>query len=75
MNTIFSKVGEFLGGLTGLMLSLVSLSIIAEVLFGVGVFGVDVIKNVMELITMLGGGFVGLVALLILWNLFAKKDK
>jgi len=45
------------------------------VLFGVGVFGANVVTNVMELITMLGdGGFVGLIALLIFWSLF-NKDK
>ena len=75
MNAIFSKVGDFLGGLSSMLLSLVTLSIVAEVLFGVGVFGANVVENVMRLITMLGdGGFVGLVALLILWNLF-NKDK
>tara|TARA_R110002020_G_scaffold103416_9_gene242210 strand:+ start:726 stop:980 length:255 start_codon:yes stop_codon:yes gene_type:complete len=75
MNAIFSKVGDFLGGLTTVFLSFVCLSVIAEVLFGVGVFGVSVVKNVMELITMLGdGGFVGVIALLILWSLF-NKDK
>ena len=75
MNAIFSKVGDFLGGLSAMLLSLVTLSIVAEVLFGIGVFGANVVENVMRLITMLGdGGFVGLVALLILWNLF-NKDK
>jgi cellobiose-specific phosphotransferase system component IIC len=75
MNAIFSKVGDFLSGLSTMLLSLVTLSILAEVLFGVGVFGANVVTNVMELITMLGdGGFVGLIALLIFWSLF-NKDK
>ena len=72
---VFSKVGDFLSGLSTMLLSLVTLSILAEVLFGVGVFGANVVTNVMELITMLGdGGFVGLIALLIFWSLF-NKDK
>jgi len=75
MNAIFSKVGDFLSGLSTMLLSLVTLSILAEVLFGIGVFGANVVENVMRLITMLGdGGFVGLIALLILWSLF-NKDK
>jgi|TARA_R110000823_G_scaffold310640_1_gene435650 cellobiose-specific phosphotransferase system component IIC len=75
MNAIFSKVGDFLSGLSTMLLSLVTLSILAEVLFGIGVFGANVVENVMKLITMLGdGGFVGLIALLILWSLF-NKDK
>ncbi len=37
-------------------------------------FGANVVENVMRLITMLGdGGFVGLVALLILWSILDRK--
>ena len=50
MNAIFSKVGDFLTGLSTMLLSLVTLSILAEVLFGVGVFGANVVKNVMVII-------------------------
>ena len=53
---------------------LVSLSILAEVIFGTGVFGTNVVANVMELIKSLGdGGFVGLIALVILIQVFQKK--
>ena len=74
MKDIFAKVGDFFGGLTNVLLSFVSLSILAEVIFGVGVFGTDVVGNVMGIVKSLGdGGFVGLVALLILWKVFDKK--
>jgi|TARA_R100000734_G_C3276017_1_gene70816 hypothetical protein len=74
MKDIFTKIGDFLGGLTMVLLSFVSLSILAEVIFGVGVFGTDVVGNVMGIVKSLGdGGFVGLVALLILWKVFDKK--
>jgi hypothetical protein len=74
MKDIFSKIGDFFGGLTMVLLSFVSLSILAEVIFGVGVFGTSVVTNVMDIVTALGeGGFVGLVALLILWSVFDKK--
>ena len=74
MKDIFSKIGDFLGGLTTILLSFVSLSILAEVIFGVGVFGTSVVANVMEIVKVLGdGGFIGLVALLILWSVFDKK--
>ena len=74
MKDIFAKVGDFFGGLTNVLLSFVSLSILAEVIFGTGVFGTNVVGNVMEIVKSLGdGGFVGLVALLILWNVFDKK--
>tara|TARA_R100001015_G_C4420859_1_gene21517 strand:- start:42 stop:266 length:225 start_codon:yes stop_codon:yes gene_type:complete len=74
MKDIFSKIGDFLGGLTTVLLSFVSLSILAEVIFGYGVFGTSVVANVMEIVKVLGdGGFIGLVALLILWSVFDKK--
>ena len=74
MKDIFSKIGDFFGGLTAILLSFVSLSILAEVIFGIGVFGTSVVTNVMDIVTALGeGGFVGLVALLILWSVFDKK--
>jgi|TARA_R100001163_G_C4937502_1_gene110788 hypothetical protein len=74
MKDIFSKIGDFLGGLTTILLSFVSLSILAEVIFGYGVFGTSVVANVMEIVKVLGdGGFIGLVALLILWSVFDKK--
>ena len=74
MKDVMDKVTTFLGGLTTIMLSFVSLNILAEVIFGVGVFGTEVVANVMELIKALGdGGFVGLIALVILIQVFQKK--
>jgi|TARA_R110002020_G_scaffold432782_2_gene642844 hypothetical protein len=74
MKDVMDKISTFLGGLTAIMLSFVSLSILAEVIFGVGVFGTKVVANVMELIKALGdGGFVGLIALVILIQVFQKK--
>ena len=46
----------------------------AEVLFGKACLGMSVIDNVMTLITMFGdNGVVGLIALVILYNLLDKK--
>tara|TARA_R110001583_G_scaffold143527_1_gene295659 strand:+ start:124 stop:351 length:228 start_codon:yes stop_codon:yes gene_type:complete len=74
MKDVLDKVTSFLGGLTTIMLSFVSLNILAEVIFGVGVFGTEVVANVMGLIKALGdGGFVGLIALVILIQVFQKK--
>jgi|TARA_R110000796_G_scaffold107038_1_gene217712 hypothetical protein len=74
MEEIMNKITGFLGGITTILLSFVSLSILAEVIFGVGVFGTSVVANVMELIKALGdGGFVGVIALIILIQLFSNK--
>jgi len=69
-----NKITGFLGGITTILLSFVSLSILAEVIFGAGVFGTSVVANVMGLIQSLGdGGFVGVIALIILIQLFQNK--
>jgi hypothetical protein len=74
MENVMNKVTTFLGGLTTILLSFVSLSILAEVIFGAGIFGTNVVANVMGLVKALGdGGFVGLIALVILIQVFQKK--
>ena len=74
MKEIMDKITTFMGSLTTIMLSFVSLSILAEVIFGAGVFGTSVVSNVMGLVQSLGdGGFVGLIALIILVQVFQKK--
>ena len=74
METIMNKVTSFLSGLTTILLSFISLDILAEVIFGIGVFGVSVVDNVIGLVKSFGdGGFVGLVALIILIQLFQNK--
>ena len=76
MKEVMNKVTTFLGGLTTILLSFVSLSILAEVIFGTNMFGTGVVTNLMVMIASLGeGGFVGLIALIILIQLFQKKDK
>ena len=74
MKEIMEKITTFMGGLTTIMLSFVSLSILAKVIFGKSVFGTPVVENVMAMIKSLGdGGFVGLIALIILIQVFQKK--
>jgi|TARA_R110000796_G_scaffold245732_1_gene370120 hypothetical protein len=76
MKEVMDKITTTLGGLTTILLSFVSLSILAEVIFGTNMFGTGVVTNLMVMIASLGeGGFVGLIALIILIQLFQKKDK
>lgn len=76
MKEVMDKITTALGGLTTILLSFVSLSILAEVIFGANVFGTKVVANITEMIASLGdSGFVGLIALIILIQLFQKKDK
>ena len=65
MNNAFKNLGEFIGGLTGLLMSLIGLAIVAEVA-GLAIPGVNVIGSITGIVgTFAGGGFVGLVALLV----------
>ena len=74
MENIFNMVNGFFGKMTTLLMGLLSFGIIAEVLFGSAVLGMSVIDNVMELIAMFGeNGVVGLIALVVLYNLLDKK--
>ena len=74
MENIFNMVNGFFGKMTTLFMGLLSFGVMAEVLFGSAVLGMSVIDNVMSLITMFGdNGVVGLIALVILYNLLDKK--
>lgn len=74
MENIFSLVTGFVNKMTGLFLTILSFGVMAEILFGSPVFGFSVISNVMEIIDMLGNnGVVGLIALIVLFQLLEKK--
>ena len=74
MEKVFEMVTGFFGKMTTLFMGVLSFGILAEVLFGKAVLGMSVIDNVMALITMFGdNGVVGLIALVVLYNLLDKK--
>ena len=74
MEKVFNMVTDFLGKMTALFMGLLSFGIIAEVLFGAPVLGMSVIGNIMDVINLLGdNGVVGLIALVILYNLLDKN--
>ena len=57
-----------------LMLSFVAIGAVSEVIFGSGIFGVNVIGNLTSIINTFGqSGFAGLIALLVLVGLFKGK--
>ena len=74
MENIFNMVTDFIGKMTTLFMGLLSFGILAEILFGKAVLGMSVIDNIMSLIAMFGdNGVVGLIALVVLYNLLDKK--
>ena len=73
MKEIITMVKGYVDDLAHLMMSFVAIGAISEVIFGSGIFGVNVIGNLTSIINTFGeSGFAGLVALLVLVGLFRK---
>ena len=74
VKSIFATIGEVLGGITGVLASLVSVSILSTVIFGSGWLGIDVVTNITTLVgSFLSGGVTGLLVLIILLSLWDNK--
>jgi hypothetical protein len=73
MKEIVTTFKGWMDDLGHLMLSFVAIGAVSEVIFGSGIFGVNVIGNLTSIINSFGeSGFAGLVALLVLVGLFRK---
>tara|TARA_B100000287_G_scaffold423060_1_gene465839 strand:+ start:766 stop:987 length:222 start_codon:yes stop_codon:yes gene_type:complete len=73
MKEAITMVKGYVDDLVSLMMSFIAIGAISEVMFGSGIFGVNVIGNLTSIISMFGeSGFAGLVALLVLVGLFRK---
>jgi hypothetical protein len=74
MDSVFKMVNGFVGSLVTVFLGLIPLAILWFVLTGTSVLGFDVIANITTLLnTFLNGGFIGLVALVIIISFFTDK--
>ena len=74
MKEVVAMVRGWMDDVTHLLLSFIAIGAISEVIFGTGVFGVNVVGNLTGLINQFGeSGFAGLVALLVLVGLFRKS--
>jgi hypothetical protein len=73
MKEVISTVKGWADDIAHLLLSLVAIGAISEIVFGSGIFGVNVVGNLTSIIGKFGeSGFAGLVALLMLVGLFRK---
>jgi len=73
MREIITLVKDWVDDLAHLLMSFVAIGAVGEVIFGAGIFGVNVIGNLSSIINTFGeSGFAGLVALLVLVGLFRK---
>jgi hypothetical protein len=77
MDKVFKYFNDFFKGLTGLMMGLLSLGIAAQFLFGKDALAeqnIDVIGTISGYVgEFAGNGFIGLIGLLIVWNLISSK--
>ena len=74
VKSIFVSISDVLGGVAGVLTSLVSISILSTVVFGSGWLGIDVITNISALVgSFLTGGVTGLLVLVILLSLWDSK--
>ena len=66
----------FFGGLVVIMIHIVPVTILWTLLTGTTIFGMDIINNFMEMVTMIGNaGFVGLLALIFIMYFFMDCKK
>ena len=74
IKSVFEMIGGVLNGIGGVLISLVSISILSTVIFGSGWLGIDVITNISGLVgSFLTGGVTGLLVLIILLSFWDSK--
>jgi hypothetical protein len=71
MEKVMKYFTGFFGGLVSILMAIVPVTILWTLLTGTTLFGLDIISNFMDMVTMLGNnGFVGLLALLFVMYFF-----
>ena len=74
MEKAMNYITGFFGGLMGVMMAILPVTILWFVLTGGDVFGMDVIANLTTLVNSFGtGGFTGLVVMVLIASFFVKK--
>ena len=74
MKNVFNMVNDFVAGLGTVFMGIIPVAILWFVLTGTSVLGFDVVANLTALVnSLVNGGFIGLVVLVILISLFNNK--
>ena len=74
MENVFKMVNGFVNSLVTVFTGLIPLAILWFVLTGTSVLGFDVVANLTTLVdSLVNGGFIGLVVLVILASFFTSK--
>jgi len=73
MKDIIKLINGYVDDLMSVLMSLVGLGAVAGILFQGGLFGLDVIANLISLVNMFGeSGFAGFITLVVLIGLIRK---
>jgi|TARA_Y100000310_G_scaffold303898_1_gene342597 hypothetical protein len=74
IKSVFSTINDVIVGFVGVLTGLVTLGVMAQVIFGTGTLGLDIVGNISALVTtFMGGGLAGLIALIVLFGLWTDK--
>ncbi|SVC24901.1 uncharacterized protein METZ01_LOCUS277755 [marine metagenome] len=77
MKDVLTQLQEWIKLITQVGLALVALGVVVEIVFGKeAIFGASVVGNLSDIVSDIGGqnGFVGLVAILIIFGLFLNRS-
>ena len=73
MKNVFNMVNDFVSGLGSVFMGIIPVAILWFVLTGTSVLGFDVVANLTTLVnSLVNGGFIGLIVLVILASFFNK---
>ena len=76
MEKVTSQLTSVIIGISELGIGLIALGVIAEIVFGQGaIFGASVVGNLSVIVAAIGGenGFIGLVAIILIFALLRKR--
>ena len=74
VKSIFATISEVLGGIAGVLGSLVGVAILSQIVFGTTWLGMDVVTNISNFVSsFLNGGVTGMLVLIVLLSLWDNK--
>ena len=74
VKSIFETVNNVLGGIAGVLGSLVGVAVLSQIVFGTTWLGMDVVTNIGTFVgSFLSGGVTGLLVLIVALSLWESK--
>jgi hypothetical protein len=74
IKSVFSTIGDVVGGFTSVLGGLVAVGVMVQIVFGTGTLGLDIVGNITTLVSsFLTGGLTGLITLIVLFSLWDSK--